>query len=301
MTPPLHSPRTSRDWAVCDDDEEEEEEGGMVAVGSRGRWSLTATPFPLRLWFAGEPAALRRWRFVLHARFGRVQIQTAVLNVLVDLLCCLQESVLHVLTSVTANTRLSSINLQELNALIIGVRCRHSIWDFVDNDIRWYFGRVCFCAGLGLSWTADWLMSGLYCLGFREIYMDGSIMRTCYENLYCILEHTLRQRLWKGWNNSRFRAGLQEQQTCECKHTDEDQDSKQLRITRHRLHLPFSSANCLASSYVTSRWASRSALFPMSIITCTNTQETSLWEPNHLNVWQAQALTMCSGWLLRYC
>lgn len=30
---------------------------------------------------------------------------------------------------------------------------------------------------------------------------------------------------------------------------------------------PFSSANCLASSYVTSLWASRSALFPMRIIT----------------------------------
>lgn len=255
----------------------------MVAVGSRGRWSLTATPFPLRLWFAGEPAALRRWRFVLHARFGRVQIQTAVLNVLVDLLRRLQESVLHVLTSVTANTRLSSMSLQELNALIMGVRCGHSIWDFVDNNIRWYFCRVCFCAGLGLSWTADRLMSGLYCLGFKETYTDGSIMNTCYEI---------------GLNNSRFRAGLQEQQTCECKHTDEDQDSKQLRITRHRLHSPFSSANCLASSYVTSRWASRSALFPMSIITCTNTQETSLWEPNHLNVLQAQALITSSGCLL---
>ena len=35
---------------------------------------------------------------------------------------------------------------------------------------------------------------------------------------------------------------------------------------------PFSSANCLASSYVTSRCASKSALFPMRIITCGGAQ-----------------------------
>lgn len=37
---------------------------------------------------------------------------------------------------------------------------------------------------------------------------------------------------------------------------------------------PFSSANCLASSYVTSLWASRSALFPMSMITCEHRDKT---------------------------
>lgn len=36
---------------------------------------------------------------------------------------------------------------------------------------------------------------------------------------------------------------------------------------------PFSSANCFASSYVTSLWASRSALFPMRMITWKHTHE----------------------------
>ena len=37
---------------------------------------------------------------------------------------------------------------------------------------------------------------------------------------------------------------------------------------------PFSSANCLASSYVTSLWASRSALFPIRMITCNESSDT---------------------------
>lgn len=39
---------------------------------------------------------------------------------------------------------------------------------------------------------------------------------------------------------------------------------------------PFSSANCLASSYVTSLCASRSALFPMRMITCGRTEQTEV-------------------------
>lgn len=44
---------------------------------------------------------------------------------------------------------------------------------------------------------------------------------------------------------------------------------------------PFSSANCLASSYVTSRCASRSALFPMRMITCGRTEQTKVRRLSH--------------------
>lgn len=78
-------------------------EGGCGTGGKgqlKGQWvgSLAAAAFLLRLRFTGQPSSLRGGGLVLDTRLGGVQVQASVLNVLVDLLGCLQERVLHILT-----------------------------------------------------------------------------------------------------------------------------------------------------------------------------------------------------------
>lgn len=84
--------------------------GEGCGVGLEGRygkrhrkkspWSLTAAALFLRLCVAGESATLWSIGLVLDSWLGGVQVQTTILNVLVDLLSCLQECVFNVLTSV---------------------------------------------------------------------------------------------------------------------------------------------------------------------------------------------------------
>lgn len=60
---------------------------------------LTAAAFLRRLVVGVGASPLQRRRFVLDSRLGGVQVQAAILNVLVDPLRCLQEGLLHVLAS----------------------------------------------------------------------------------------------------------------------------------------------------------------------------------------------------------
>lgn len=88
-------------WKV---DTERKRERERDTERSKSSWSLTAAAFLLGLCVTGEPAALWGSGLVLDPRLGCVQVQTAVLNVLVDLLGCLQECILHILTSVQMTT-----------------------------------------------------------------------------------------------------------------------------------------------------------------------------------------------------
>lgn len=69
--------------------------------GAKGlfAWSLAAAAFPLGLWFVCYPAALRGRGLMLDPRLGSIQVQTAILDILVDLLSSFQEGVLNVFTS----------------------------------------------------------------------------------------------------------------------------------------------------------------------------------------------------------
>lgn len=60
---------------------------------------LTAAAFLCWLVVGVGASPLQRRRFVLDSRLGGVQVQAAILNVLVDPLRCLQEGLLHVLAS----------------------------------------------------------------------------------------------------------------------------------------------------------------------------------------------------------
>lgn len=70
-------------------------------MGQRGffAWSLAAAAFPLGLWFVCYPAALRGRGLMLNPRLGSIQVQAAILDILVDLLSSFQEGVLNVFTS----------------------------------------------------------------------------------------------------------------------------------------------------------------------------------------------------------
>ncbi len=134
---------------------------GRDRGGGGGWWrSLTATPFPLRLWFAGEPTALRRRRFVLHARLGRVQIQTAVLDVLIDLLSCFQKRVFHILSSASTNTQSSSIRSRVSDSNIdnkIKTSWSHQkTYSHLFKHLQWEC--VCVCV-----WVSAWV-----CMCVRE-------------------------------------------------------------------------------------------------------------------------------------
>lgn len=69
--------------------------------GAKGlfAWSLAAAAFPLGLWFVYYPAALRGRGLMLNPRLGSIQVQAAILDILVDLLSSFQEGVLNVFTS----------------------------------------------------------------------------------------------------------------------------------------------------------------------------------------------------------
>lgn len=72
---------------------------GRVGSGTNPVLRLAAAAVLGLLAVGVEPAALRRRRLVLDAGLGRVQVQTAVLDVLVDLLGRLQKRLLYVLSS----------------------------------------------------------------------------------------------------------------------------------------------------------------------------------------------------------
>lgn len=96
-------------WAIILEGERHlDTEGGRGEIwgGNRERervkspWSLTAAALLLRLCVTAEPPTLGCGRLMLDPWFGSIQVQAAVLNVLVDLLCSFKESILHILTSV---------------------------------------------------------------------------------------------------------------------------------------------------------------------------------------------------------
>lgn len=71
---------------------------------------LTAAAVFGRLAVGVEAAALRRRRFVLDARLGRIQVQATVLDVLVDPLGRFQEGFLHVLPTEEEEGNLRSVS-----------------------------------------------------------------------------------------------------------------------------------------------------------------------------------------------
>lgn len=82
------------------------QEGGVGQTdsgrkGAKGlfAWSLAAAAFPLGLWFVCYPAALRGRGLMLDPRLGSIQVQAAILDILVDLLSSFQEGVLNIFTS----------------------------------------------------------------------------------------------------------------------------------------------------------------------------------------------------------
>lgn len=60
---------------------------------------LTAAAFFSRLVVSVKASTLRCRRFVLDSWFCSIQVQAPILDVLVDPLCCLQEGLLHILSS----------------------------------------------------------------------------------------------------------------------------------------------------------------------------------------------------------
>lgn len=65
----------------------------------RSRLWLAAAAFFGRLAVGAEAASLRRRWLVLDSRLGSVQVQTSILDVLVNPLCCFQEGLFHVLSA----------------------------------------------------------------------------------------------------------------------------------------------------------------------------------------------------------
>lgn len=82
-----------RGWGVGQTDSGRNGAKGLFA------WSLAAAAFPLGLWFVCYPAALRGRGLMLNPRLGSIQVQAAILDILVDLLSSFQEGVLNVFTS----------------------------------------------------------------------------------------------------------------------------------------------------------------------------------------------------------
>lgn len=98
--------------------------------------------------------------------------------------------------------------------------------------------------------------------------------------------------------NLRFCTGFKKQQTCGTQHTSSD--PRNLTTPSQKAfpalsRSPFSSANCLASSYVTSLWASRSALFPISMITCGRRDRSNDPVQSLTNLNLPTATASCSG------